>query len=52
MPYFIPVLGYLDDAILLPLGILLVIRVMPLNVLDECRKHVEMGGKQGIKAGY
>lgn len=37
IPDFIPVLGYLDDLILLPLGILLVMRLMPDGVLDECR---------------
>lgn len=37
IPDFIPVLGYLDDLILLPLGILLVMRLMPEEVLMECR---------------
>lgn len=37
IPDFIPVLGLLDDAILLPLGILLVMRFIPQNVLDISR---------------
>lgn len=37
IPDFIPVLGYLDDVILLPLGIWLVIKLMPAHVLEECR---------------
>lgn len=37
IPDPIPVLGYLDDAILLPLGILLVLRMIPADVLAECR---------------
>ncbi len=37
IPDFIPVLGYLDDLILLPLGILLVMWLMPEEVLMECR---------------
>lgn len=41
IPDFIPVLGYLDDVILLPLGILLVIRLMPAQLLDECRRQAE-----------
>ena len=37
IPDFIPVLGYLDDLVLLPLGILLVVRMIPPHVLAECR---------------
>ena len=37
MPDFIPVLGYLDDLILVPLGRLLVIRLIPPLVLLESR---------------
>jgi uncharacterized membrane protein YkvA (DUF1232 family) len=37
IPDFIPVLGYLDDGILLPLGILLVIRLIPPEILAEHR---------------
>jgi uncharacterized membrane protein YkvA (DUF1232 family) len=33
IPVFIPVLGYLDDAILLPLGILLVVRLIPKDIM-------------------
>lgn len=35
VPDFIPVLGYLDYVIILPLGILLAIRLMPAQVLKE-----------------
>ncbi len=37
IPDFIPVLGYLDDVIILPLGILLALRLMPIAVLQECQ---------------
>ncbi len=37
IPDFIPVLGYLDDVIILPLGILLAIRLMPPAVLAQCQ---------------
>ena len=38
IPDFIPVLGYLDDVILLPLGIALALRMIPPAVLAECRE--------------
>ena len=37
IPDPIPVLGYLDDLILVPLGITLAVRLIPPTVLAECR---------------
>ena len=37
VPDVIPVLGLLDDAILLPLGVLLVVRLIPAPVMAELR---------------
>lgn len=37
IPDFIPVLGYLDDLILIPVGIALVLKVIPSEVMAECR---------------
>lgn len=37
IPDFIPVLGYLDDAIIVPLGILLVLKMIPPDVMAEKR---------------
>ena len=45
VPDFIPVLGYLDDIILIPLGITLVLKLIPKNVLQECRKIAEKSEK-------
>ena len=48
IPDFIPVLGYLDDLILVPLGISLALKMIPHNVMDECRKQAQRdlsGGK-------
>lgn len=38
IPDFIPVLGYLDDLLLLPLGIALAIKLIPADVMDEARQ--------------
>jgi uncharacterized membrane protein YkvA (DUF1232 family) len=37
IPDFIPVLGYLDDLVLVPAGIWLALRLVPAPVLAECR---------------
>ncbi|MCR7407425.1 YkvA family protein, partial [Pseudomonas aeruginosa] len=37
IPDFIPLLGYLDDLLLVPLGIWLAIRLTPPTLLAECR---------------
>jgi uncharacterized membrane protein YkvA (DUF1232 family) len=37
IPDFIPVLGYLDDLVIVPAGIALAVRLVPADVLAECR---------------
>lgn len=38
IPDFIPVLGYLDDLIITPLGLALAIRMIPARVMEEARE--------------
>lgn len=41
IPDFIPVLGYVDDVLLLPVLIWLTVRTLPAHVLDECRLQAD-----------
>ena len=41
IPDFIPVLGYLDDLIIVPLGIMLAARLVPDDVMNRARKRAE-----------
>ena len=41
IPDFIPVLGYLDELLLLPLGIWLALRLVPATVLADARRRAE-----------
>ena len=37
IPDFVPVLGYVDDLIIVPAGILLTVRLIPAGLMDEFR---------------
>jgi len=47
IPDFIPVLGYLDDLIILPALIALTIKLIPKNIFDECRAEASNMWKNG-----
>jgi len=47
IPDVIPIWGYLDDLILVPLGIMLVIKMIPPDVLAQCREKAEAAISQG-----
>ena len=42
IPDFIPILGYLDDLILVPLGIIVVVRMMPREVIADLRQQAAL----------
>ena len=50
IPDFIPVVGYLDELVLVPLGVLAVRAMIPAPVLAECRERAETALEKG-KAG-
>lgn len=47
IPDFIPVIGYIDDLLLLPLGIALAIKLIPAPVLAECRAAAKAAFQEG-----
>ena len=47
IPDFIPVLGYLDDLVLVPLGIVLALKMIPQSVMAECRQRAQEVMAQG-----
>lgn len=38
IPDFIPVIGHLDDIIIIPLGIYFAIKMIPEEIMRECRR--------------
>jgi uncharacterized membrane protein YkvA (DUF1232 family) len=46
IPDFIPVLGYLDDLVLVPLGLALVVRLLPDSVLASAREQAQRAAER------
>jgi uncharacterized membrane protein YkvA (DUF1232 family) len=51
IPDFIPVLGYLDDLIVVPLGLMLVLRLTPREVLAASRIKAEEATDRPVSRG-
>ncbi len=51
IPDFIPVLGYLDDLVLIPLGLALVVRLTPAEVLLSARQKAEAASNRPVSRG-
>jgi uncharacterized membrane protein YkvA (DUF1232 family) len=50
IPDFIPVLGYLDDLLIVPLGILLVVKLIPAPLMAEFRERAHQ--REGRPVSY
>lgn len=48
IPDFVPVLGYLDDLIIVPLGILLVVRMIPEEIMAEHRASAAAAAERPV----
>ena len=48
IPDFIPVIGYLDDLLLVPLGLALVVRLTPPEVLESARAQAQQTASRPI----
>lgn len=51
IPDWIPVLGYLDDLLLVPLGVVLTVRLIPPGLLDELRAQASQRERPVSRAG-
>jgi uncharacterized membrane protein YkvA (DUF1232 family) len=48
IPDFIPIVGYLDDLIIVPLGIGLVVSLIPEEIMVECRAKADEAGQRPV----
>jgi uncharacterized membrane protein YkvA (DUF1232 family) len=51
IPDFIPIIGYLDELILLPLGIWLVVALIPPDIMVEYRARADEAGQRPTSRG-
>jgi uncharacterized membrane protein YkvA (DUF1232 family) len=48
IPDFIPIIGYLDDLILIPLGLALVVRLTPPEVMESARAQAQQASTKPV----
>ncbi|TIH09154.1 YkvA family protein [Pseudomonas leptonychotis] len=48
IPDFIPIIGYLDDLILIPMGLALVVRLTPPEVIESARAQAQQASTKPV----
>ena len=51
IPDFIPIIGYLDDLLILPVGIMIAVKLVPADLMREFREEAMRREKPVSKAG-
>ncbi|MDG4876912.1 YkvA family protein [Mesorhizobium sp. WSM4935] len=51
IPDFIPIIGYLDDLLIVPVGIMLAVKLVPADLMGEFREEAMRREKPVSKAG-
>lgn len=52
IPDPIPVLGFLDDLLVLPVGMALAVALVPEDVMQECRARARAGTRADLRLGW
>ena len=48
IPDFIPIVGYLDDLVIVPFGVWLVVSLIPAEIMAECRAKADAAGRRPV----
>jgi uncharacterized membrane protein YkvA (DUF1232 family) len=48
IPDFIPIVGYLDDLVIVPFGVWLVVLLIPDEIMAECRAKADAAGRRPV----
>jgi len=52
IPDFIPIIGYLDDLVLVPIGIAIALKMIPGEVMEECRLNAREALSDGMPINW